>query len=496
MSGRREHVGLCSRSDAWGRLRARVRETLAPVGPALDLAIFRVTIALFLAWNDSVVVADASAALPAAARVAPTGVGWLVPMLVITPESVRLVRGVMWLACALAGVGLFSRASMAVAVIAGSYVMLVPQLGGAVFHDHHLLWLAAIVAASPCGDALSIDAWLARRRGAPRPTRGRAHGAAIRAAWLVLGCVFFFPGVHKLRTSGLDWILSDNLRNQMWWKWAEDPATQPSFRIDRYPTLLHLGAGAAVAFELAFPFLIFGRRTRALGVIAALLFHAATEHFMGIRFTVLWVTYGVFVPWEQLLAWVSARPETSTPPARLPLPPERERVGERDCEDQESPTLPRSSSAPPSRDARTLRTLALVVFPLLTGIATAGALALVDAYPFACYPTFAWIVPDHMPALEVATLEPDGTRTVLPRALWRDEHEPREWATEWSVIGCYDDFEPARLEAYVRARLATRPAFRRAAAGRALALGRVEITIDPDRRGEVMARTPLATLDP
>lgn len=179
-------------------------ETFAPVGPAIDLAIFRITMAVFLAWNDSVVVADASAMLPEASRVPPYGVGWLVPLLTITPESVRAVRVVLWIACALAGLGVLAQASMAVAVLAASYVMLVPQLGGAVFHDHHLLWLAVIVAASPCGDALSIDAWLARRRGAPRPTRGRAHGAAIRAAWLVLGCVFFFPGVHKLRTSGLD----------------------------------------------------------------------------------------------------------------------------------------------------------------------------------------------------------------------------------------------------------------------------------------------------
>lgn len=456
--------------------REKLCETFAPVGPALDLAVFRITMAVFLAWNDSVVVADASAMLPEASRVAPFGVGWLVPLLTITPESVRLVRVVLWIACALAGVGLFSQASMAVAVLAASYVMLVPQLGGAVFHDHHLLWLAVIVAASPCGDALSIDAWLARRRGAPRPTRGRAHGAAIRAAWLVLGCVFFFPGVHKLRTSGLDWILSDNLRNQMWWKWAEDPATQPSFRIDRYPTLLHLGAGAAVAFELAFPFLIFGRRTRALGVIAALLFHAATEHFMGIRFTVLWVTYGVFVPWERLLAWVSARPEASTAPA---------------------PLRSEADPAAPLSEARALRTITFVAIPLLTAIATAGALALVDAYPFACYPTFAWIVPDHMPALEAATIDPEGgTRTVLPRALWRDEHEPREWATEWSVIGCYDDFEAARLEAYFRARLAARPALAAAARGRAVELSRVEITIDPDRRGEVLSRRRLLAIDP
>ena len=42
----------------------------------------------------------------------------------------------------------------------------------------------------------------------------------------------------KLAESGLGWISSDNLRNQMWLKWAQDPATQPAWRIDRYPGLL------------------------------------------------------------------------------------------------------------------------------------------------------------------------------------------------------------------------------------------------------------------
>lgn len=447
-------------------LRARLRELFAPEGSAIDLAVFRVTLAFFLAWNESVFVADAAALLPADARVAPIGVGWLVPLLPVTPALVRGVRAVLWTACLSGGLGLFSRTSFAIASVAASYVMLAPQLTGAVFHDHHLLWLSVVLAASPCGDALSIDAWLARRRGRPLPSRGRAHGAAIRLAWLVFGCVFFFPGLHKLLTSGLAWVTSDNLRNQMWWKWAQRPDAQPSFRIDRYPWLVRFGAGATIAFELSFPFLLFfHRRTRALGVIAALSFHAATEYFMGIRFTVLWVTYGVFVPWEAL--WRRVRPH---------------RVG----------------SAPPTTPVeiiRSLRPLALVGTPLLAGIVTAGALAIVDGYPFACFPTFAWIVPDHMPELEVALDRDDGTRVVVDRALWRDEGAPRDWAIEWSVIGCYDGLDPRRLESFFRARVAQRPPLAEAIRGADwVELSHVEVSVDPDRRGEVLTREPLLRL--
>lgn len=452
----------------------RLRELFTPDGPALDLAVFRITLAVFLAWNESVWVADAAAELPEAARVAPTGVGWLVPLLCITPASVRAVRGVLWAACLTGGLGLFSRTSWTIASIAAFFVLLAPQLNGAVFHDHHLLWLAVVLAASPCGDALSIDAYLARRRGRPLPTHGRAHGAAIRVAWLVLGCVFFFPGVHKLATSGLAWVTSDNLRNQMWWKWAEDPATQPALRIDRYPTLLHFGAGATIAFELAFPLLVLQRRTRALAVMAALAFHAATEHFMGIRFTVLWVTYGVFVPWESLWRGLG-----------------RCRGGERRA------VASGEHEVELERDRRGLRRLGVVATSLLVGIVAAGALAVVNGYPFACYPTFAWIVPDHMPELEVAVVDgADGPRTVLERDLWRDPHAPREWATEWRVIGCYDAFDPVRLDAYFRARVASRPALAAAVDGRVVVLSRVEIAIEPERRGEVLSRDRLLSLPP
>lgn len=71
----------------------------------------------------------------------------------ITPELVTGVRAVM---CRVhAGAGLFSRTSFALVTVSAAYVLLIPQLGGAVFHDHHLLSFAALLAASPCGDASS-----------------------------------------------------------------------------------------------------------------------------------------------------------------------------------------------------------------------------------------------------------------------------------------------------------------------------------------------------
>jgi hypothetical protein len=197
-------------------------------GSALDLAVFRVTVAVVIAASSSAMVAPDWAALPSATRVAPLGVGFLLPHLPITPELVTGVRAVMYAACVTGALGLFSRASFALVTVTAAYVLLIPQLGGAVFHDHHLLWFAALLAASPCGDALSVDAWRARRQGAPPPDRGPAHGLALRFAWLFVGLIYFFPAVHKLRAMGLDWALSDNLRHQLWWKWAHGPHAAPA----------------------------------------------------------------------------------------------------------------------------------------------------------------------------------------------------------------------------------------------------------------------------
>jgi hypothetical protein len=67
-------------------------------------------------------------------------------------------------------VGCFSLA-VAVAALAGFYVLGISQLGGSVTHNHHLVWLLALLAVSPCGDALSIIVRWARW---PAPPSGHA----------------------------------------------------------------------------------------------------------------------------------------------------------------------------------------------------------------------------------------------------------------------------------------------------------------------------------
>jgi hypothetical protein len=309
---------------------------------------------------------------------------------------------------------------------------------------------------APCGDALSIDAWLARRRGHAPPTHGRAHGLPIRVAWILIGLVFFFPGVHKLAEAGFEWIASDNLRNQMWWKWAMDPSLVPSVRIDRYPWLMHAGAGATVLFELLFLPLVFWKRTRAFVVIAALLFHQATDYFMGVRFTVLFACYGVFVPWDAIVHRVR----------RLVTEPRLE---------------PKRSLAP----------LAVAGAVLVAMTAIFGGMGAMQAYPFACYPTFQWIPSDRMPAMAIQIVDRDGHAHPLDRSAFA-EPGPRGWALEWRLLGVYDSVDVERIDAWWSS-IAPSVALRDA---RELRFYRTSISVDPDRRGEVLERELIYTRPP
>jgi hypothetical protein len=439
------------------------RALAAVSGSALDLAVFRITVAVVTAASSSAMVAPDWAALPSATRVAPLGVGFLLPHLPITPELVTGVRAVMYAACVTGALGLFSRASFALLTASAAYVLLIPQLGGAVFHDHHLLWFAALLAASPCGDALSVDAWRARRRGASPPDGGPAHGLALRFAWLCVGLIYFFPAVHKLRAMGLDWALSDNLRHQLWWKWAQDPTLLPRLRIDRVPWLLHALAGLTLLFELTFVGLVFVRRTRLLAVAAALAFHAGTHLLMGIDFSVLYACYTVFLPWS---AWV-ARFREALPAAPL--------VG----------VSPLAWSS--------LRPLVTVGALLVTGIVTAGAAGAMQAYPFACYPTFAFDPGPSMPALVIDVVHTDGREERLPPELYRAPG-PRGFALEWRLLGAYGDYSEPRLRAWWQDEARQEPLRERIRDAREVRFSRADVSVNPDDQGAVSDVRPLLTL--
>lgn len=391
---------------------------------AENLALFRIVIALLLLGSGDLAVAPQVAALPPALRIAPDGAAWLA-LLPLAVPAVKFGVALVYAAALFALIGFHARLALAVATLAGLYTLGVAQLGGAVFHCHHLLWCSALLGASPCSDALSVDAWwMARRHPGQAPAPAVCYGLPLRIAWTLFGVVFFFPGLWKLRTSGWAWIVSDNLQNQMYVKWLQMGGYLPSLRIDKVPLLCHAIAAFVVLLELSFPLLVFLSALRKLAVLCALLFHLGAWLYMGIDYSNLWPCYVIFFDWTAVLGWLRAR----LPGPRKPL----------------AYRLPSHALLP---------TL-LLGCGLLFGSVLQGARGRMSAWPFACYPTFARLAPASLPLLLVDVSGPDGNPRVLPRPSELGRHSgPRAWALNWSALGIAAGAsgrapDPRRMQAY------------------------------------------------
>jgi len=293
---------------------------------------------------------------------------------------------------------------------------------GTLPHNQHLVWLLALLAASPSADVLSIDAWRKTRKGhspislSSPPTL--AHSTAMLTAWLLMAIVFFFPGFWKVRTSGLEWISGDNLRLLMYWKWFQNSKI-PFFRIDHYPRLCQALAAMAVLFEWTLGPLLLFRRTRPLAVAGLLSFHAFTHVFLHIRYPSLWMCYVMFIDWRAVSRFVQEKPDPDT----------------------SARNAKKSSPLP----------ILLVGSFLLAGSFAFGALGIQRGWPFACYPTFEFKPAPVIPRLYIELAFNDNRVEELP--IPRETSASRaqkQWGISWSLAGVTDNVDETRLRALVQ----------------------------------------------
>ena len=292
------------------------REFWYAVGHPLNLAVYRIVLFATIFWD-----LDGDyplrqliffSQLPTELRFAPRGLELITPHLPTSPELAVTGYLVVQVFAFTAMVGLFSRTSAAVVAIGGIYGMGVPQFYGQVNHYHHMLWFAAVMACSRCGDVLSIDAlrlaWRRADRGVVEPPPpSREYALPLRMVWLIMGVIYFFPGFWKLWVSGLDWAFSEGFRNTLHMKWHQLDGWTPGFRIDRYPLLYQPAALAALLFEIAFAFLIFFPKGRLVLLVSGLGFHNVTTYFMRIPFLTLQTSYVSFVDWDRGCRWLGRK---------------------------------------------------------------------------------------------------------------------------------------------------------------------------------------------
>ncbi len=332
------------------------------------------------------------AALPDALGALPWGASWASGVSPLTPQLAGALRWLLVTTATLSLMGLFTRLSMILTCVLLFAVLGTAQRWGTI-HAHHLLWFTALLAASPCGDALSIDAWRADRRHELSPRAATAYGLPVRAVWVSIGLIFFFPGYWKWRTLGLDWALSDNLLHQLHFKWAE-MGELPALRLDHWPALLHAGGLGVLLFEpTLLPLLCIGA-VRRFAVAAALAFHLATQVFFFINFSSLWACYLVFVPWSRWLAI----PAGTAPSRRWSWPP------------------------------------AVAAVVVLSGQCIAGFLCHEHGWPFACYPTFRDDPGTQAGVLIIEDERRDGRRSEMPLEFLHGVSGQKQWSAMWQVI--------------------------------------------------------------
>jgi len=384
-------------------------------------------------------------AITPALRTPPEGLAWFAGHVAITRALIDASRVAVVVAGVSGLVGLHTRGAFAALTVASFYLFGCSELVGAARHNMHLLWFTALLAVSPSGSRWSVDA--ARGRAPEEPLN------ATRALWIaraLLAVVYFFPGYWKLREAGLHWVFSDNLRSQMYWKWFQN-AWMPPLRIDRYPSLVRAGAGSVLLLELGFPFLLLGPRGRTIAAAGGLAFHLFANAFMRLGFSSLWWCYAPLLPVGRLVTWLyDGAPEPA------PQGPER-------------------------------RPLSLfLVGALLVGAnVVQGFRGAVQAWPFACYPTFQYEARPEMPDLVVTAKLAGGDEQTLyggTRGLvYRD---PRDWGTLWKLLGAYGG--PPRadgLRTFFARLVESGQAAPAPSSTRVLRFHRAEFSVVPEARG-------------
>jgi hypothetical protein len=299
-------------------------------------------------------------------------------------------------------------------------------MSGAVVHDMHLFWFSGLLALSPCGDVWALDGW-GRAPARPAPE----YAIPVRICGAFFGVIYFFPGLHKLLEAGFQWADAPNMVAQMHGKWFEY-AEVPWLRVDHHPWLCSLGGHAVLLFELCFLPLVSFRKTRTLAACLGLGFHWSTQVFFFIPFVSLWACYVVLAPWGVL----QPRSAKKAPRAEKPVPNASKR------------TLP-----------------ALLFAGLVLALAVVqGVRGQTQAWPIACYPTFAAITGDTLPDLLIEAETP-GPEPERVRFTGR-ELAPRtqaEWGRVFRIAGVYGSPANARdlrehaLEAARRAQLTLAP---------------------------------------
>jgi hypothetical protein len=181
---------------------------------------------------------------------------------------------------------------------------------GMIFHTENLLVVhVAILGFAPAADAWSIDS-----RGGRRGGDAAVSSWPLRAMSAVTVTGYLLAGIAKLRLGGVQWVLGDELRNQV----AVDNLRKLLLGSDvsalatpllEHPSLFAVMAAMTLVVELGAPVAMLGGRIAALWALAAWGFHLGVVLLMHIVFPypLAGVAFVSMFAAERPLAWLLRR---------------------------------------------------------------------------------------------------------------------------------------------------------------------------------------------
>jgi hypothetical protein len=217
---------------------------------------------------------------------------------------------------ALAGLGLFARLTCA---LAAAFTFLEIGTVYSLGQPHHdciaLVFGLFALPLAPVGARLSLDAWLAKRRGPETRSEDGAPWAAVplRFTQLTAAIGYFFAGASKLAIGGPTWLNGYSLQAIMLHFHGDwTPFFAGSVLACR---IMSLGL---ILVQATFPLAVFLPRLRWFYVPAATAFHLLTWKTMDTGpYLTLWFTLASFVPLEEVPAFVRGRIGTGLIAARI-----------------------------------------------------------------------------------------------------------------------------------------------------------------------------------
>ena len=227
----------------------------------------------------------------------------------VFPQDVIAGLDVLWkVSLFFSCIGFLTRGSTALTLVLGGYLLGLPHNFGKTHHtDAVLVLIFVILAASRCGDAMSVDSWIRRkfRNGDTRPKPlgpSSEYTWPVRSACVLLCIVFFAAGMAKLRHSGLAWILSDNMANLLvlHHHTGHTPAVDWGLLLAQSHWGSRLMAAFGMGVEILAPLSIFSRRCRIVLVPSLLGMQLSIWALLGVRFSTFLIAYIWWVPWDSL----------------------------------------------------------------------------------------------------------------------------------------------------------------------------------------------------